>query len=523
MGWDYQTSLDRIQKHLDGIGQIEIEELVREADLNNLLSETKCRGVTGAHVYTYVANFPRMATAYSDDEAEYKRFLQAVHLYQREVSRIVEDVDKFDGLRIQFQGPKLHALFYRPIKDTKRLAVLALFLQLVLKDFTYKVFNPAFPFNEDFTIAGGSDLGYSIGTRNGRNGDRELLFLGPCANYAAKIIDSAGRLRITSGLHDALPEDLQEICTKVDDDVYQVNSITQRHLDDLRMEHNIQWDREASKERIAEDKRLFPLKDIEYSSANTLIDIDTLSIRNNKKVKAASIFGDIAGFTAYIDGAATDEKKREALRVLHAIRREMATVVVNDHGGIRVQYQGDRVQGLFHMPKDDEEKIATDAVEAAVSLQSSMEKTLRLKLPEAADLRLAVGVDLDTTLVSKLGTRAHRDRICLGEPVETAALNEENCAGGMIGVSKRVYDALPERLNKHFAYDTDSRCYVASDLTWDKVELAARAAAYVTGAPVFIKSTGSGIDITREEVSGARSIRPSSSWATPDNENQGLV
>src|SRR6185369_13345766 len=286
MSWEYEKSLERIQKHLDGMGEIEIEDLLREADLNNLLSETKCRGVVGSHVYTYV--------------------------------------DKFDGLRIQFQGPKLHALFYRPIKDKKRLAILALFLQLVLKDFTNKLFNPAFPFSEDFTIAGGADIGYSIGTRNGRNGDRELLFLGPCANYAAKIISSDGRLRITTDLYEELPVDLQEICTKIDDDVYQINAITQKRLDELLAEYKIKWDREASAERIADDKRSFPLKDIEYSSANTLIDIDALSIRNNKKVMGASIFGDIAGFTAYIDSAETDEKKREALRVLHAIRREMA-------------------------------------------------------------------------------------------------------------------------------------------------------------------------------------------------------
>lgn len=223
-----------------------------------------------------------------------------------------------------------------------------------------------------------------FGTRNGRNGDRELLFLGPSANYAAKIISSAGRLRITTELYEELPDNLQEICTKIDDDVYQINAITQTRLDELLVEYKINWDREASTERIAEDKRSFPLKDIEYSSANTLIDIDALSIRNNKKVMGASIFGDIAGFTAYIDSAETDEKKREALRVLHAIRREMATVVKTDHGGIRVQYQGDRVQGIFHMPKDDEGRIATDAVEAAISLQSSMEKTLKQKLPEAS-------------------------------------------------------------------------------------------------------------------------------------------
>ena len=33
MSWDFETSLERIEKHLDGMGEIEIEELVREADL----------------------------------------------------------------------------------------------------------------------------------------------------------------------------------------------------------------------------------------------------------------------------------------------------------------------------------------------------------------------------------------------------------------------------------------------------------------------------------------------------------
>ena len=111
-----------------------------------------------------------------------------------------------------------------------------------------------------------------------------------------------------------MPDNLREICTKIDDDVYQINAITQTRLDELLDDYKIKWDREASAKRIAENKRSFPLKDIEYRSANTLIDIDALSIRNNKKVMGASIFGDVSGFTAYIDGAETDEKKREALQ-----------------------------------------------------------------------------------------------------------------------------------------------------------------------------------------------------------------
>jgi hypothetical protein len=41
--------------------------------------------------------------------------VQGVHLYQREVARIVERAELFDGVRVHFQGARLHALFYRRI------------------------------------------------------------------------------------------------------------------------------------------------------------------------------------------------------------------------------------------------------------------------------------------------------------------------------------------------------------------------------------------------------------------------
>lgn len=122
----------------------------------------------------------------------------------------------------------------------------------------------------------------------------------------------------------------------------------------------------------------------------------------------------------------------------------MATVLKCDFNGLRIQFQGDRVQGLFHLPKNEEQDIAVEAVRAAVGLQSSMEHTVKAAMPDAKNLQLAVGIDLDTTLVSNLGARAHRDRICLGESVENAAANEERCSGGQIGISERIYKVLPQ-------------------------------------------------------------------------------
>ena len=514
MSWDYDRSRERIEAHLDGMGEIEIEKLVREADLDTLLTETRCRNIYGAHVYVQVSNFTHMASQEPDDTDKYKEFIRATHIYQREVSKIVESVEIFDGLRIHFQGPKLHALFYRPIDDSKALASRAVLLQLVIKDFVRSVFNPAFGDCDDYTIAGGADLGNAIGTRNGSRGDRELLFIGSPANRAAKIISSSGRLRITGNVYDALGDDLQEVCEEIEDGLYKIKAVGREDLDDLLNAYKIEWDRDKSTKRVERDKERFPLGEIVYNSAETLIKLDDLSIRNNKRVLATSIFADVSGFTKYVESAETEDDQKKALRVFHAIRKEMARVIKNDFGGLRVQFQGDRVQGLFHLPKDEEKEIVEAAVNAAIGLQSSMEHSIKDCLPEAKELSLAIGIDVGTTLVSKLGTRAHRDRICLGDPVECAAIYEERISGKQIGISKRGYEALSDEMKNHFSYSNSAQCYVANDLTSETVERSAKARSYNAGGAFFIKSDSTGITINKEYSSGATSIVPSRPYAT---------
>src|SRR5207248_11707839 len=118
---------------------------------------------------------------------------------------------------------------------------------------------------------------------------------------------------------------------------------------------------------------------------------------------------------------------------------------------------------------------------------SSMECTLKACLPEASELRLAIGVDLGTTLVSKLGARGQRDRICLGEAVECAAQLEERSEGGQIAVSSQVHGLLPEYLCDRFPYSAEVQGYVATDLTAAQGERAAKEAeVYGAGRPVCV-------------------------------------
>lgn len=516
MSWNYDRSVSRIQKHLDGMGEIEVRKLKREADLEELLSETQCREIFGAHVYVQVSNFARLASEATDDTQQIKRLIQAVHVYQREVSRIVEWADLFDGTRVHFQGAKLHALFYRPIDDDRELAIRAVLAQLVLRDFVGSVFNEAFSNLADFRVASGCDLGDVIGTQNGVRGDRELLFVGAPANYAAKIIGPSGSLRLTAEVYDALPNDLQELAIEVDGSdstLYRIGAVEQTELDDLCAEYGVAWDREESRDRVDEDRRKYPLKDISFGDADVLIDIDSLSITHNKRVAAASIFADVTGFTRYVDAAETDEEKEEALRVFHALRKEFAQVLTQDFNGVRVQFQGDRIQAFFHLPKADEKAIARKVVDAAVGVQSSMEMSLKECIPEAEALSVAIGIDLGSHLVSKLGSRGARDRICLGEAVEAAAAIEERLSGKQIGVSSTVYNQLPEAYKELFSWSKTGQCYVATDLTADKVERATEAAHYAKAAPVFLSGAGNGIRVSDHRVENARPVVPASSYA----------
>lgn len=513
MGWDKERSEKRIRKHLDGLGRIEIEKLVRAADLQSLLSETCCREIYGAHVYLPVSNFPHLASEITTD-AEYRQLIQATHLYQREVSRIVEDVESYEGLRVHFQGPKLHALFYRPIDDGQELAVRALLIQLVLRDFVRNVFNPAFADLGNFVLSGGADIGITIGTKNGQKADRELLFLGDPANRAAKIIRQNGYLRITDNLYAALPKSLQDRCEAIGDgDAYRVVPVEGEELQELLADHGHTWDPARSAERVEEDKDAFPLKDIEYSSATERIDFEVLSIFNNKKVKGASVFADVSGFTAYVEAAEGDrDEQRARLRVFHAIRKEMSAVIKGDFAGVRVQFQGDRVQGLFHVPKDEHAQISQSAVECAAGLHQSMELTLKAALPEADDLHLAIGIDRGKTLASKLGTRGHRDRICLGEAVEAAAEHEERCEAGETGIGKAVYDVLPEEVQETFLWSDAKGCYVASELTVRKLARLREARAYATAAAVTVATGSRGVVVSSREGGNGRQVVPARSY-----------
>lgn len=460
MSWDKQRSTERIQQHLRGMQPINVSDLTKDMDLEQVVSENQCKQIFGVHVYAALTGLAQRVSSVPEGKGQ-KRLMIALHLYQQEVFRIVEQV--FKGYCVHFQGSKLHALFYQPFNDKQELAVRAVLLQLVLDDFAHTVFHAVFPRYKKTMVASGADLGVTIATSNGLSNDREMLFLGSAANYAAKIIDQNDHCpRLTKNIYQALPQELKVLCRPVRTDpapsVYLLQPPERTELATLLQSYGIRWKPEDRKQHLQQEKDRLSLKPMMTHSEAPLTHLNALSIHNNRRVFAASLFADVSGFTRYIEKAENSARKKQALRVLHVLREEMACVVRQDFPGRRVQFQGDRVQALFI---GEEHEVAQRAVQAAIGLQSAMEGPIKQCLPQAGPLHLAIGIDMDWTLVSRLGVRKHRDPICIGFAVERAAAFEEASDGRQIAISRRLYRALPPNLKCRFQRNRQAQCYLA--------------------------------------------------------------
>jgi len=201
MGWSYDVALDRAKQRYEDLAELVIADVVREIDFDEI-SQKNPRRVTGTHLYAGIANFTNLLRETDAEGAE--DLLLHLHLFAREASRIVKG--DFDGCKIHFQGPRVHALAYRPISDESAMAAKAVLTALALRHMLAE-FNEVFELTDAavWKLAAGLDHGTAIATRNGTIGDRELLFLGSPANHAAKIISSVGGIRMTAAVKDLLP------------------------------------------------------------------------------------------------------------------------------------------------------------------------------------------------------------------------------------------------------------------------------------------------------------------------------
>lgn len=498
MGWKRDQSLERIAANWSTRNRdIEVAKLGREMDLDNI-TFPKGKRIFGAHIYATVSGSGKLGRLATPEDAQ--SAIQRLALWQAEVSQIAA---AFGIPIITFQGARVHLLNYRPIDDDEEIAVKAVLLGRAISLMTGHAFNPLFADDEAFDARAAVDIGETVGTRGGTRGDSELLFLGSAANRPAKLLGK-NRLTVTMRLREALGDRLP--VPPVCDADSMTLSLSKTDVESKVAELGIDWSTTKSADRLAADLEKWPTDRFGVSGATTLINPTSLSRSNSKNVTAAVIVADIDGFSAYIDEAENDDIKRNAIITLDAIRRELRAVLKTDYDGVRIQYQGDNMIGIVHLPNGDSAAIAKAAVEIAAAMQSSIEDTLPAYVWDAGRLHLAVGIALADTVVTSLGKYAKRNALVMGAAATSAEQIQMRLDAHEIGISKAVFDELPDAVGDLFAWDTGKKAYVAQHLDAPKLE---RVQSLSPGGTQSVSRDTAGVfSIGTSTAAGATDVRP---------------
>ena len=133
------------------------------------------------------------------------------------------------------------------------------------------------------------------------------------------------------------------------------------------------------------------------------------------EAKATVLFCDIEGFTALTD-------KLGARRVFEFLNAYFDVVagVIDDHGGVVTQFQGDAVLAVFNLPRPDHDHAA-HAVRAALAIVAATER----QSFAGVRVRCRVGLCTGHVMAGAVGSRGRLSYTVHGNPVNRAARLEK--------------------------------------------------------------------------------------------------
>jgi class 3 adenylate cyclase len=492
MAWNLERSKERIaaeRKRVEAAGVV-VRPLAREMDLTNL-SPINARLVSGVHLYADLTNLDEILLDPVQSRDDYRRVYRTLHLTRRELRRILQSV--FCGDKIQVQGGKFHGLLFRPYGDSAAMARYAILASLAMYSALTEAFGEVFEAYPRLIPAIGIEYGDCLVANIGIRGDRELIAVGNAANRAAKILVGGGNaITIGSNLHDSLDAEEQKWFTATGE-AYCLDCGSIDDIEAIVRDAGFDWSVQSSITRFTEDKESLPLDDISIEDARARVDVTRLGPTCAKTVPGASLFVDIDGYTALVDSLDGDtDELAKAMEVLHLLRYELRQVTEMDHDGVALQHQGDRLQGLLHLPAADDAEVMESAVELCIACNSSVEDVLNSRHADLlGKLHVAIGCAFGKALVGMLGTKGDRDPVCIGKATMTAENIQLAMAGNHLGITKPVYESIgDDEIKCHLTWDGDAKCYAASGLTLTAIEQAEAAKQYATAKSAAYGGTG---------------------------------
>ena len=446
MAWDLFRSRSRIARFMTTVPQSAIDvRTFDQAYLAQRVRDVQARGkklgldeatifavprnrailVDGVHVYAQLLDYhDQMQDQGRETEGSHKRVLQFLHLHYSASDRIVE---QFEAQRVDYHGPRLHAVLLTPVGDERQRVLRAVAFAVALKETVEAAGQNIGGARLRTRVRIGIDTGLAVAVSSGRGADKDPLFLGSPANYAAKLAEGdrpgiylSDRARAVLG-EPAVGWVSERSAPLAADRQYgfanEGYGQAQSGFDPTPTRSRVL----AAVRALQTDLDLSALTSPEatfrfhrHEPPLRTIDFEQLIPSRSVRMGLASVFADLSGFTAYVDACIRGRRIAEMTANLHVIRGELAACARDDFGAKKVRFIGDCLHGLVAVGT----RVATEpanTVDAAVMLSGGLRSSFNLckaTLPNIRDLGIAIGSEFGETPISRLGIRGDRSVRC---------------------------------------------------------------------------------------------------------------
>ena len=286
-------------------------------------------------------------------------------------------LDRCDARRVDFHNQRLHSLVAKPYggdAEKKRVCRAVAIGKLIMD-----VLAETGDDDESIPHAKvriGVDTGPALAVNNGRNGNREPLFLGSPANLAAKLASNwtAEGIFLTNAARKAA--DLPEVEAGNEG----TSPLSADEIAKCESEAKLDVGKDEIVKEWRKDNDENPIGSFEFSRPTPPLrnlDISVLT-PGNRRMEAVSVYADIDGFTKFV-AEHISQNANDVVKCFRVIRSELDRTLSSDFDGRRIRFIGDCIHGLLMegtaYSTDEEETVSTTTLCAERSGAASISRS----------------------------------------------------------------------------------------------------------------------------------------------------
>ncbi|MCM1295946.1 MAG: adenylate/guanylate cyclase domain-containing protein [Muribaculaceae bacterium] len=422
------------------------------------------RVFNGLHFYININNLNGII---KDDEGNHDDLRRTFHALNTFTAAMEKYADEFEDVEVEkFTTSRLH--FYIPI-DNNSEDVLNEMLELIaFAHALTKHINKHSKYQAliDFKIGAGADYGKytDFNFEDPDSGLEEMTTIGSPANRAAKLqsLCSDGKVLISKEVYDLLPQSMNDLffgnseATLILIRKYADLSAYEADVTDIgsRLGDKYNKRKDYCLDYASAVINNLNLNDMEISDAKSKLNFDSLSIKNTKDVREASVlFADIRGFTKKVDESNLSDMKQLTQSVLGMLNKE-----VRNRNGVHVQFQGDRESAIFNKYSDETDDYVLRAVLCAMRMFDKLDEINKTREDK---LNIGIGCSIGEVYAARIGMRGKKFNVAMGQIVKEADTAEDDVAGVGVGynhfkseiaITSDMYDYLVALQNNDSKY-----------------------------------------------------------------------